>query len=46
MEIKLHIHHRGAFVRVPKLVYREGDLKDLIVDPHGLSLHEIKADIT
>ena len=45
MEIKLHIHKGGAFVRVPKLVYLEGDLKDLIVDPDELRLHEIKVDI-
>ena len=44
MEIKLCIHHGGAFVRVPKLVYFEGGLKDITVDPDELSLYEIKAD--
>ena len=45
MEIKLHIHHGGAFVREPELVYLEGDLKDIFVDPDELCLHEIQADI-
>jgi len=45
MEIKLCIHHGGAFVRVPELVYFEGDLKDITVDFDELSLHEIKAGI-
>ena len=41
MEIKLRVHHGGAFVRVPELVYFEGEVKDIIVDPDELSLHEI-----
>ena len=42
MEIKLRIHHGDAFVRVPELVYFEGDFRDITIDPNELSLHEIK----
>ena len=45
MEIKLHIRHGCAFVRVHELAYFEGDLKDITVDLDELSLHEIKVDI-